>query len=397
MKIILVAAVVSLALFSCSAPKDTFILKGEISGADDGEVITLLYPIQTDGVWYEKELTTTVADGEFIFEGELGELTFARLVFDNMDEALLFIEPRRMKINLERDRAYELSMQGVEVESEFESFRRWMGEIPKCLYEENRKILSANEKWIEAVQRGDSAADSLMRVFYDMVSDYQKMRETELESCRGFLAKHTDYAIAPYLLYYLTFNEVLSVEEATAIYDRLPLVSRESGLGLLAKQRIELYASNEGGFEGDKAFDFERDGADGQRVRMSDYLSQDGYLLLDFWASWCVPCIEQMPNVQRLREEYSERGLRIIGISSDDDEEAWRMAIEKYELGEYPQVLSEKSSEERLFFDELASVSDRYEVESIPCFILIDGKGEIVARWQHFDDSVLEMVDRAFL
>ena len=393
MKRLFFAAVVSLALFSCSAPKDTFILKGEISGADEGEQITLLYPILEDGVWYEKELVTTVVEGEFLFDGELSELTFAHLVFDNMDEVLLFIEPRRMKINLERDRAYDFSLQGVEVESEFEAFRRWMGEIPRSLYEESRKVVEANERWIEAAQKSDSTADSLMREFYDMVSDFYKVRDVELERCRGFMEEHLDYAIAPYWLYYLTFCEVLSVEEAMAIYDRMPSQGRESGLGLLAKQRIELSASNVGGYEGERASDFERVAADGNRVRMSDYLSQDEYLLLDFWASWCVPCIEQMPNVKRLREEYCERGLHIIGISSDDDEVAWRRAIEKYGLTAYPQVLSEERSEVRLFFDELENVCDRYEVESIPCFILIDGKGEIVARWQHFDEGIFEMFE----
>ena len=393
MKRLLIAAVVSFMLFSCSAPKDTFILKGEISGAVDGEHITLLYPILKDGVWYEKELSTTVAEGEFLFEGELRELTFAHLVFDNMDEVLLFIEPRRMKINLERDRAYDFSLQGLAIENEFEAFRRWMGEIPRSLFEENRKVVEANEKWIEATQRGDLAADSLMREFYDMVSDFYKVRDVELERCRSFLEEHIDYAIAPYMLYYLTLCGALSEKEAMAMYDRLPPLSRESGLGLLAKQRIELSASDAGGYEGDRAFDFERVDAGGDLIRMSDYISQGGYLLLDFWASWCVPCIEQMPNVKRLREEYCERGLHIIGISSDDDATAWRRAIEKYGLTAYPQVLSEEDSEERLFFDEMADVCDRYEVESIPCFVLIDDAGKIVARWQHFDEEIFELIE----
>jgi peroxiredoxin len=393
MKRLLIATVVSFMLLSCSVPKDTFILKGEISGAVEGEHITLLYPILKDGVWYEKELVTTVVEGEFLFEGELSELTFAHLVFDNMDEVQLFIEPRRMKINLERDRAYDFSLQGLAIESEFEAFRRWMGEIPRSLFEESRKVVEANEKWIEATQRGDLAADSLMRVFYDAVSDFHKVRDEELERCRGFLEEHLDYAIAPYWLYYLTFCEELSEEEAMAIYDRMPSRSRESGLGLLAKQRIELSASDAGGYEGDRAFDFERVDADGDLIRMSDYISQGGYLLLDFWASWCVPCIEQMPNVKRLREEYCERGLHIIGISSDDDEVAWRRAIEKYGLTAYPQVLSEEGSEDRLFFDEIADVCNRYEVESIPCFVLIDDAGKIVARWQHFDEEIFELIE----
>ena len=66
MKRLLIAAVVSFMLLSCSLPKDTFILKGEISGAVDGERITLLYPILKDGVWYERELSTTVTEVEWL-------------------------------------------------------------------------------------------------------------------------------------------------------------------------------------------------------------------------------------------------------------------------------------------------------------------------------------------
>lgn len=126
---------------------------------------------------------------------------------------------------------------------------------------------------------------------------------------------------------------------------------------------------------------------------MSDHLSQGGPLLLDFWASWCAPCIEQMPKVRQLYDKYSERGLRIIGISVDDDPAAWRKGIEQHGLARYPQVLSEEPSDEELFFDELANIADRYEVESIPCYVLVGSDGKIIARWQSLDEQVFDAIE----
>ena len=104
-----------LSLFASSCSEDSFVLKGEISGARQGEKIILVYPILKDGVWYERELEAAVVDEKFIFEGELNATTNAYLLFENMDEVDLFIEPRRMTISMERKRPYAYDMRGVNV------------------------------------------------------------------------------------------------------------------------------------------------------------------------------------------------------------------------------------------------------------------------------------------
>ncbi len=393
MKSFLVGLLLSLAAVSCTKSSDTFELKGEIADAELGEAVRLIYPLQRDGVWYRRTLTTTVADGEFVFEGELHDLSFAYLAFEDMDEVQIFIEPREMKIELHRNRPYDFTLRGVSVGAEFDAFRRWLGDIPKILYESNRNLQQANLQWLDATQRDAPSADSLMQTFYDRVSDFRSAKERELASVRAFLTKHLDYAIAPDLLYHLVFGGGVEGDEALALYDQLPQRSKERTLGQLARLRIELSTSDVGGYEGDVAFDFERNGAGGKRLRMSDYLSSGGPLLLDFWASWCAPCIEQMPNVRQLYDKYSERGLRIIGISVDDDPAAWRKGIEQHGLARYPQVLSEEPSDEELFFDELANIADRYDVESIPCYVLVGSDGKIIARWQSLDEQAFDAIE----
>lgn len=356
----------------------------------------LIYPQLKDGVWYRRTLTTEVEEGEFIFGGELSDLTYATLVFDNMDEVGLFIDAGSMTLEMERERPYDFMLRGVGVMAEFEEYRRRMGDVAKNIYEANRDVQDANEKWIEASQMGAPETDSLMQVFYDYVYAFRETKVQEVERMRSFMIEHPDYDITPYMLYYMVINEGVTADEARELYDQLPQESRLSALGQLAGRRIELSASNEGGFEGDRAFDFERNGADGERVRMSEQVSEGGYLLLDFWASWCAPCIVEMPNVRRLHDEYSARGLHIIGVSSDEDTEAWQRGIEQHGLGRYSQVLSREPLADELFFAEEADVATRYEVTSIPCFILLNDKCEVVARWQHFDEQTLKFVDGLF-
>ena len=392
----LLITTLSLLLFSCATPADKFVLKGVIHGAQTGEQLMLIYPQLKDGVWYRRTLTAEVVDDKFTFEDELSDLTYASLVFNNMDEVGLFIDAGCMTLEMERERPYEFTLQGVSIKAEFEEYRRWMGDTARKMYESNRNVQDANQRWIEASQRSAPEADSLMREFYNCVYAFRETKMQEVEHMRSFMEEHLDYAIAPYMLYYVAFNDGVSNDEASALYRQLPQGSRQSALGQLAMQRIELSASKVGGFEGDKAFDFELDGADGQRVRMSEHVPKGGYLLLDFWASWCAPCIVEMPAVRRLYDEYSAHGLRVIGISSDEDVEAWKKGIEQHGLARYPQVLSREPLAEELFFAEETDIATRYEVTSIPCFILLNDECEVVARWQHFDEQTLKFVEDLF-
>lgn len=72
--------------------------------------------------------------------------------------------------------------------------------------------------------------------------------------------------------------------------------------------------------------DFEHNDVDGNRVAASDF---DGApLLLNFWATWCKPCVEEMPMLSELQQSRSDQGLRIVGIALDDAERARQFAAD---------------------------------------------------------------------
>ena len=77
----------------------------------------------------------------------------------------------------------------------------------------------------------------------------------------------------------------------------------------------------------------------GEIKQLSDYVGKGKYVLIDFWASWCGPCRNEMPNVKAAYEKYASKGFEVISISIDKKQKAWRTAIE--ELGmNWTQVLN---------------------------------------------------------
>lgn len=110
--------------------------------------------------------------------------------------------------------------------------------------------------------------------------------------------------------------------------------------------------------------------AAGNRVTAADF---DGHvLLLNFWATWCAPCVEEMPMLSRLQRDYSGRGLRVVGITVDDPVRARAFA---QDLGlDYPLLFGT---------GEAMLVGRRYGNASgmLPFSVLIDAAG--VVRWTH--------------
>ena len=115
--------------------------------------------------------------------------------------------------------------------------------------------------------------------------------------------------------------------------------------------------------------DFEAEAPDGSKHRLSEYAGNGQYVLLDFWASWCGPCIASFPLMRQMHETYKDRGLRIIGISCDKDRTAWLNALDKHQLPW--EALRSPSSK--------GNANDLYGAETIPTIILISPDGKIVS------------------
>lgn len=94
------------------------------------------------------------------------------------------------------------------------------------------------------------------------------------------------------------------------------------------------------------------------------------FVLIDFWASWCMPCLREMPHLKQLEEKYSKDKIAFIGISLDKQTESWRkrMRIEGIET----------SNNYLLLNADKTSFCKKYDVNTIPRYMLVDPNGKIV-------------------
>ena len=108
----------------------------------------------------------------------------------------------------------------------------------------------------------------------------------------------------------------------------------------------------------------------GNSHKLSEYVGKGNYVLIDFWASWCGPCMMEMPNVKANFEKYKAKGFNIVGLSFDRNADAWKKAIREKELNWIH--LSDLK-----FWQTIAS--ETYGIRSIPASILCDPTGKIIA------------------
>ena len=108
--------------------------------------------------------------------------------------------------------------------------------------------------------------------------------------------------------------------------------------------------------------------ADGRKLSLQQALNGNKYLLLDFWASWCKPCRNEIPNLKRLYDLYHGKGFEIVSISADDNEKAWLKALDDEKLP----WLNDRDGQQ--------GIVNLYKVQYYPTVYLLDGEGKVVAK-----------------
>lgn len=104
----------------------------------------------------------------------------------------------------------------------------------------------------------------------------------------------------------------------------------------------------------------------GQPVSMKDFRGK--YVLLDFWASWCIPCLDEFPHMRKLYSEYDRDDFEIVAISIGEDSLRWRQTINRFK-NPWPQLYAGKGFQQETF--------EAYQGGGIPFYILVNPSGNI--------------------
>ena len=198
---------------------------------------------------------------------------------------------------------------------------------------------------------------------HDLYTEFHRERRRDLTA---FIQQHPKSVVPLYILY----REYVSRLSSAEIQHNLSLVDASLQQTTYAKILRDVLKTCEITDIGQQAPDFTVQDVDGHKVRLSDFTGR-GYLLLDFWASWCGPCRKENPNVVSAYNTYKGRGFDVLAVSLDKTREAWLKGIQQDAL-QYHHVSELK------FWD--SDIARLYGIRAIPSNLLLDKDGKIVGK-----------------
>ena len=114
---------------------------------------------------------------------------------------------------------------------------------------------------------------------------------------------------------------------------------------------------------GTVAPDFVLKSSNGKNLKLSEHRGE--VVMINFWATWCGPCRQEMPLLNRLHEQYRKAGFTLLGVSVDDKPQAAQEMARQLGVG-FP-----------VLFDSEKQVSRRYDVDAMPTTLIIDREGKV--------------------
>ena len=123
---------------------------------------------------------------------------------------------------------------------------------------------------------------------------------------------------------------------------------------------------------GQRFIDFTLPDLEGNKISLSDFAGRGNYVHVEFWATFCAPCIQKIPCLARIYTQYKDRGFDMVSVSLDHTRDAWIAGVERLNMT-WTQMLE-------LDFDRENSVWDLYAIREIPHSVLLDREGIIIAR-----------------
>jgi peroxiredoxin len=342
----------SLFIYSCK-DKSNFTLSGTINNPGS---LKKIYLLEADSSAISVIDSTNISDqGKFQFKhpapyANLFKIRLGGSIFDMVAKNGDDID---FSTDL-KDNAHAYKVSGSDESSKVQEFNK----ISNFYGDKSAKITQEYQDKSQALgKQSDSLIKIYMPIFQKNVTDYSdavlKFVNDNKTSLAGFYAATS---LEP------TKYEAQLITYADAIKDSFkdnPAVQKFIKQMMYAKPLSV----------GHTAPDFTVAGVDGKPIKLSDYKGK--YVMIDFWASWCAPCRAENPNVVKQYAIYKPLGLNILGVSLDVNKELWQKAIaaDKLTWAHGSDLKNFEGPTERL-----------YHIEAIPSNVIIDPKGNIVAK-----------------
>ena len=350
-----------------------FVLKGTING-NAPKKISIGY---IDSLGYKHPDSTEIIDGKFMFRGTINGPTEAYLIgkvttklFTDPNITTVYLEPGVLEINLTVDDFQSAKLKGSATQNDYQKLNL----TERVLLVERMLIDRAIDSVKKRISSQGNSKDlqDQMKILDDRWAKYlNSVNETRYK----FIRENSKSAVSASLMPRMINNNIIPLDTAEMIYDKLPTVVKNSAIGVELKANIAGKRKLMTGVLGKHAPLLNGIDIDGQPLRSEDYIGKK-YLLLDFWASWCVPCHEDFSFLKDLYNKYGKSGLEIIGVSADKNKVVWKKDIIRSGIQKWRHMLSEDDSSNSIG----KQINDRFSIQAYPTLLLIDKSGVMIYR-----------------
>ncbi len=223
------------------------------------------------------------------------------------------------------------------------------------LYKESTRGLM--QEWDTLYRKlGSASADEKIQI----ESRRQEISLQFIEKAHQFISEHTT---SPYSLYLINIENDYPLIKR--LYEMIDPTTKETPIGRNIAKRLEKMSKRQ---IGSQLENFTQPDTAGHLVSFQQFKGK--YTLIDFWASWCMPCRAENPNVLNVYQLYKDKGFAVVGISLDDKASNWKKAIQDDKLP-WTQLSTLTGWDNEL--------SSRLGIEFIPSNVLVDPNGKIIA------------------
>lgn len=347
--------------------QESFVLKGEVAGRDSG-IIILSYPNLNNTFVHD---TTNLINGNFSFHGKINQPVFCWLSSNGSgNRTSLYLEGKNQKIFLKENHFEEMKMIGSFTQDQSDSLH----DVTKKVESKYTHYINLrNELHAELTNTNDSVNKmSIQKRLNSAEIMIDSLNTETLDSILSFIKFHPKSYVSTSELYGKIVYNIIPSETANTIFNTFSPELKKSNIGNLIQSELE---KRNIGFP---INDFTTVDVDGNKISTDQFRGK--YVLINFWASWCIPCIEKIPKLRQLLHLYQKEGFEIINISVDKDSTKWRKAILKYKLGNFQNVIS----------NEDIDIKYSNTKEPIPSEILFSPDGKILWNSKNKNTESLE-------
>jgi len=351
----ILALFLTIAFFSCNNETSTYKLDGEAFGFEDGTNI-VVYTLNNNN---QPEAIDTLIVTNETFQGIYPNSDKIAINFLKVDKTkgniLYFPENTDLKAFIFKDDIASSYVSGSQQNDNYSEFAKRISEF-------NKQKRTNRERYRMAKKEKENTLAMEIR------SDNEKLITKESAFKKQFIVDNPNSVFSVLLLSEMVSRKKISAAEATSILNNLS--PKLAALSRVTELKKSVEAMKKADING-QAPDFSAPTPDGSMLSLYDVLGK--YTIIDFWASWCKPCRGENPNVVKVYNQYHEKGLNIISVSLDKNEQKdrWVKAIEDDHLT-WNHVSNLKG-----WADPIAKT---YNVRSIPATFLLDEKGIIIAK-----------------